>query len=146
MASDLHLQMILPSQQRYGAGVTWGPSGPVAVTGLQKLADQWLMLFLKPKGSHPWRRLEGTEFVYLAGGNVTDSGVLENSILEFIDDANTQFKALQAKVPGLPSSEKLANAEMIQFTQVGELSFDVWVLVTNVARQGLKVLIPYAVY
>lgn len=145
MSSDLHLQSVLPTQQRFGSGLTWGPGAPLAVTGIQKLADQWMMLFLKPKGSHPWRQLEGTEFVYLAGGNVSDPDTIESSVIEYIADANDQFRAMQARVQGLQANEKLANAELVQFTQVAELSFDIWVRVTNVARQGLNVLIPYVV-
>jgi len=144
MSKDLHIQLIDPTAQRYGANFTFGFKNPVMVEGLQKLANQWLKLFLTPKGSHPWRRLEGTNFVYLVGGNVDDVDAIQTSVLEYIEDATTQLKSMQARQPAMPDSERLLSVSLLQLTQVETLSFDIWVRVVNSARSSLNVLIPYA--
>lgn len=144
MAKDLHIQLIDPTEQRYGSSFTFGYKNPLLVDGLQKLANQWLKLFLTPKGTHPWRRLEGTNFVYLIGGNVDDIDTIQTSVLEYIDDATTQLRAMQARRTALPDTERLLSVNLIQFTQVEGLSFDIWVRVVNTARSSLNVLIPYA--
>jgi len=146
MATDLHIQLILPTQQRYGSNFTYGPKAFVAVAGMQKLADQWLKLFMTPKGSHSWRRAEGTLFPYLAGSNVVDPASVQVSVLEYIEDANTQMKFTQGRILSLPANERFASAELVQFTQVEELSFDIWVLISNTARERLSVLLPYVAY
>jgi len=144
MAKDLHIQLIDPTEQRYGANFTFGFKSPIRVDGLQKLANQWLKLFLTPKGTHPWRRLEGTNFAYLVGGNVDDVDAIQTSVLEYIEDATTQLKAIQGRQLALPDTERLLTVNLLQFTQVETLSFDIWVRVVNVARSTLSVLIPYA--
>lgn len=146
MATDLHIQLILPSQQRYGSGFTYGPKDFVAVSGMQKLADQWLKLFMTPKGTHSWRRAEGTLFPYLAGSNVVDPDNVQVSVLEYIDDANTQMRTTQGRILSLPANERFVTAELVQFTQLEQLSFDIWVEITNAARERLPVLLPYVVY
>lgn len=140
---DLHIQLIDPSEQYAGSYFTYGKT-PRSVEGIQKLANQWLMLFLTPKGSHPWRRLEGTNFPYLLGGNVTDIDTVQTAVLEYIADATTQLRAMQAKQIRLPERERLLSVELLQFTQIDALSFDIWVQVENMAREKLSTLIPYA--
>jgi hypothetical protein len=144
MAKDLHIQLIDPTEQRYGANFTFGFKSPILVDGIQKLANQWLKIFLTPKGSHPWRRLEGTNFAYLIGGNVDDVDTIQTAILEYIEDATTQLKAIQSRQLSLPDTERLFTVNLLQFTQVDTLSFDIWVRIVNVARSTLSVLIPYA--
>ena len=144
MSKDLHIQLIDPTLQRYGANFTFGFKNAIRVDGLQKLANQWLKLFLTPKGSHPWRRLEGTNFAYLIGSNVDDVDTIQTSVLEYIEDATTQMKAIQARQIALPDTERLFTANLMQFTQISTLSFDIWVNVINVARSSLPVLVPYA--
>lgn len=144
MGKDLHIQLIDPTEQRSGANFTFGFKNPILVDGLQKLANQWLKLFLTPKGSHPWRRLEGTNFAYLIGGNVTDEDTIQTSVLEYIEDATAQLKTIQSRQRSLQSSERLASVNLIQVTQVDALSYDIWVRVVNTARSALPVLIPYA--
>jgi hypothetical protein len=144
MAKDLHIQLIDPTEQRYGANFTFGFKAPILVDGIQKLANQWLKIFLTPKGSHPWRRLEGTNFAYLIGGNVDDVDTIQTAVLEYIEDATTQLKAIQSRQLSLPDTERLFTVNLLQFTQVDTLAFDIWVRIVNVARSTLSVLIPYA--
>lgn len=144
MAKDLHIQIIDPTQQRAGANFTFGFSRPIRVEGLQKLADQWLKLFLTPKGSHPWRRTEGTNFPYMLTGNVVQPDVVQTAVLEHIEDATSQMKTSQRKRQGLPLSEILQAVNLLQFTQLGQSNFDIWVRIINAERSTLSVLIPYA--
>lgn len=144
MAKDLHIQLIDPTQQRAGANFTFGFARPIRVEGLQKLADQWLKLFLTPKGTHPWRRGEGTNFTYLLTSNGANADTLQTAVLEYIDDATTQMKTAQRNRPGLPASELLQTVNLLTFTQLGAGSFDIWVRLVNVESSTLSVLIPYA--
>jgi len=141
---DLHIQLIDPTEQRLGANFTFGFREPILVEGLQKLANQWLKLFLTPKGTHPWRRKEGTNFLYLVGGNVDDPDTVQTAVLEYIEDATTQLKNIQVRQLALPDTERLLSVSLLQFVQVETLSFDIWVRVTNTAGSTLDVLIPYA--
>ena len=143
MAKDLHIQIIDPTQQRPGANFTFGFSRPIRVEGLQKLADQWLKLLLTPKGSHPWRRTEGTNFTYLLTGNAVDLDSVQTAVMEYIEDATEQMKNSQRQRPGLPLSEVLQAVNLLQFTRIGQNSFDIWVRIVNVERSTLPVLIPY---
>jgi hypothetical protein len=143
MARDIHLQLIDPSEQQYGANFTWG-STPRWVAGLQKLANHWVKRFLTPKGSHPWRPLEGTKFTYLLGGNMEDVASLQVAVLEAIDDATDQMRALQSQQFSLPADERVQVVNLVQFLVTGPTSADIWVEIVNRAGSRLTVLIPYA--
>lgn len=144
MSKDLHVQLIDPEQQRALGNFTLGFGNPIRVEGIQKVADQWLMMFMTPKGSHPWRRTEGTNFTYLLSSNVVDPGTVQTAVLEYIDDATTQLKQAQRFRLDLPETEILQAVNLTQFTQISPGSFDIWVRVVNAARTTLPVLIPYA--
>lgn len=144
MAFDLHIQLIDPTEQRASSTFTWAGPLPILVDGLQKVANKWVKIFLTRKGSHPIRRQEGTDFAYLLGGNVDDPDTLQTSIIQYMDDATNQVKTIQAKQVQLPDNERLAAVNLLRFVRASDLTLDVWVQVTNVARQTLNVLIPYA--
>jgi hypothetical protein len=144
MSKDLHLRLIDPAQQRALGNFTLGFGAPVRVEGIQKLANQWLMLFLTPKGSHPWRQTEGTNFPYLLTNNVVDLGSMQTAVLEYIEDATAQLKRIQQLRQGVPADEALNTVNLTRFTQIDANSFDIWVRVINSSRSTLSVLIPYA--
>jgi hypothetical protein len=99
---------------------------------------------LTPKGSHPWRQTEGTNFPYLLSNNVVDLGTVQTAVLEYIDDATTQLKQMQRFRRNLPDTETLQTVSLTRFTQLSDNAFDIWVRLTNSAQSTLPVLIPYA--
>lgn len=140
---DLHVQLIDPSAQTARALFTFG-SSPQLVDGVQKLADRWLKVFMTPKGSHPWRKTEGTTFAQLIGGNLDDLTTVEGEIIEAVNDCNEQLISADRQVAARPPNERLLTAAVVQFVQVPPSGLEFWVEVTNVARERLAVLIPYA--
>lgn len=139
---DLHIQLIDPSSQGYRRLFTFGFDTPIAVTGPQKLANRWLKVFLTPKGSSPIRRDEGSTFPSLFRSNADLNGA-EAEILEAIDDTSEQIKAAD-RLSDRPTNERLLNASLRQFVQVPPSGLEFWVELTNLAREQLLVLIPYA--
>ena len=77
-------------------------------------------------------------------GNVVQPDVVQTAVLEHIEDATSQMKTSQRKRQGLPLSEILQAVNLLQFTQLGQSNFDIWVRIINAERSTLSVLIPYA--
>jgi hypothetical protein len=140
---DLHIQLIDPSRQTVRALFTFGPT-PVAVEGVQKLADRWLKVFMTRKGSHPTRKAEGTIFPSLVGGNFSDLAAVEADVLEAIDDATDQLRDSDRRAPTRPPNECILSASLSQFVELPPSGAEFWVELTNVARERIPVLIPYA--
>ena len=143
MSQDLHIQLIDPSAQTARALFTFGTS-PVGVEGVQKLANRWLKIFMTRKGSHPVRKDEGTDFPSLVGGNFSDLPALEADVLEAIDDATEQLRTSDRRAPTRPANERILSASLVQFVELHPAGAEFWVELTNVARERLPVLIPYA--
>ena len=142
---DLHIQLVDPAAQTNGANLSFGLEAPILVTGFQALMNRWLKIFLTPKGSHPIRRQEGTEFPYLIGSNVVDVHSLEAVVGEHIDDASLQIKAVERVSPWLKPEQRLRGAALVQFNAIDPTSIEFWVELTNQAGQRMNVLIPYQV-
>lgn len=143
MSRDLHIQLIDPSAQTARSLFTFGTT-PVAVQGVQKLADRWLKTFMTRKGSHPTRKDEGTAFADLIAGNVADLASVEADILDAIEDATEQMRASDRRAPTRPANERILSAALAQFVELPPAGVEFWVELTNVARERLPVLIPYA--
>lgn len=142
---DLHIQLLDPGQQTYGSNFSFALKAPILVTGFQALMNRWMKIFMTPKGSHPVRRQEGTEFAYLIGSNVADTASLQAVISEYIDDATAQVQAVDRANPSLPRTQRLRSATLIQFNATSPSSIEFWVELINEANQRMKVLIPYLV-
>lgn len=141
---DIHLQLKDPSEQAYGANFTFGFRSSIKIEGKYKLANRWLKCFLTPKGSHPLRRQEGTEFAYLIGGNIVDIGAMESSIMQYIDDACDQLRSSDALNPLLTPEERLRDVNLIKFNQIDSQRIEFWVEIINAAGTSVNALIPYA--
>lgn len=154
---DLHYQIVQPPQdndpvplppgqirQHTGANFTFSLRNPIAVRGIQKLANHWLKIFLTPKGSNPIRKNEGTDFFNLIGSNVDPNDTLEGVVLLQIEDATNQLKDIQARSPWRDTDERLANVNLLLFNQLSVDAIEFWVEIVNVAGTRLPILIPYA--
>lgn len=143
MSKDLYIRLIDPSAQTARALFTLGDA-PVAVEGVQKLASRWLKLFMTPKGSHPTRKEEGTLFPSLISGNVADLASVEGDVLEAIDDATEQLRASDRRSPTRPANERVLTVVLAQFVELPPAGVEFWVELTNVARERIPLLLPYA--
>lgn len=142
---DIHIQLVDPSQQDVGATFVFGHRPALAVRGPQKLANRWLMQFLRRKGSDPTDLTgTGTYFPNLIGGNITDAADLQAVVQEHIDDCNDQIKRIDLRSPWLDPDERLRNGELSQFRAVRSDAFEMWVVLTTVSGDRVRVLIPYA--
>ena len=144
MSLDIHVQLLDPSLQRRRALFTFGFEQPIFVSGAQKLLDRWLKVFMTPKGSHSWRRAEGTEFVSLLTSGVSNLDELQVDILDCIEDATEQVKAQDQRAVGRFASERLLTAKLLRFVETGPTSAEFWVEVQNTAGVRVTTLIPYA--
>ena len=142
---DIHIQLLDPSEQTYGANFGFGLASPILVTGFQALVNRWLKIFMTPKGSHPVRRLEGTEFPFLIGSNVADVGSLQAVIAEHMDDATEQVQVVDRASAWLTNDQRLRSAALIQFNVVGPSAIEFWIELTNQSGRRLQILIPYLV-
>ena len=143
MSVDLHIQIVDPSRQTARALFTLGAT-PLAVEGLQALVNRWLKTFLTPKGSHPWRRTEGTEFYQLIGGNVASLRGTEALVIEAVDDTSDQVMAQDRAEPTRPASERLQHAGLVRFVEVPPASIEFWVSIRSVSGEEAYAVLPYA--
>lgn len=144
MALDLHIELRDPSRQRPRAVFTFGPTGPKAIEGLQKLVNRWFKTFLTPKGSHPVRRTEGTEFYKLIGGSVADLRSTEPYVLEAIEDANDQVFAQDRADLTRPSEERLQSAALSQFVELPPDGIEFWVTLRSLSGDTAQIIMPYS--
>jgi hypothetical protein len=144
MSIDLHFQLIDPTNQRRKAVFTFGFANPIYVSGPQALVNRWLKVFMTPKGTHPWRHDEGTEFPALIGANFSTFDQLQVDVLDAIEDATAQVKAQDQKVPARRGNERLLSASLLRFVEVSPTEAEFWVEIQNVAGERINVLIPYA--
>jgi hypothetical protein len=142
---DIHIQLLDPVEQTYGSNFSFGLSSPILVTGFQSLVNRWMKIFMTPKGSHPVKPQQGTEFAYLIGSNVADVQSLQAVIAEYIDDATEQVQTIDRSSPWLTKDQRLRSAALLQFNAINATSIEFFVELTNQAGQRLSVLIPYRV-
>ena len=104
---DLHLQPLAPAVQRaIRRPVGFGYKPAVAVRGFQVLMDQWMRIFLTPKGSDPCDLEFGTVATDLIGSTVTPDNAVE-LLRNCVSDCNAQLRAIQSKQVRRPPDEQL---------------------------------------
>lgn len=144
MPKDIHLQLIDPTEQTFGAVFTFN-SSVALVDGLQKLANRWVKIFCTPLGSNCLRPSEGTDFPYLMGSNIGDARSVEATVAEYITSATDQIRAIDARSPWLALSERILSADLERLVVLDGTRIEFWVKITNRAKQSMRALIPYAV-
>lgn len=140
---DMHLQPLAPSVQRATRKpIGFGYTPAVAVSGFQKLMDQYMRVLLTPKGSDPCDPNLGTGAWDLRGSTVTPEHAVE-VLANCVSDCNAQIRAAQEKQRGKPSDEVLEDARITR--SVADSSgpgVAVWITVTNRAGESKVVLLP----
>lgn len=120
-------------------GLNLGTSGFVC-TGIQKVAQEFLTLFLTDRGSVKWDPDYGTSFMYnLRTGQINDETTLQ-SAFEFavIDIINYLGDTLATATP---DDEVLENAELVEWDlRPGFLSIKVQI--TTTAGNSREYIVP----
>jgi len=138
---DVYTQIIPAAEYTGTKFFSFGPSRSLAVKGLQKLVGTFAKYLLTPIGSDPLSPQGGTALADLLGSNV---GVSDAHEILLLAVAKT-VKDIQGFQTGIdmPSTERLASAEVTQFISIPEASgFSAQIYVQNVANQGLTFLLP----
>jgi hypothetical protein len=141
---DLHLQVMDPSVQAWGAVFTLNSGNIIAVKGRWKLLDRFLKVLFTPKGSSPLRRKEGTLFPFVFGGNITDVGSLEAGLHDYVDDAAAQIMEYDRRAPWLTPDERLQSAQVGGFRQFDATRFEFVLDVQSVSGRRMPVPLPVA--
>lgn len=111
-------------------------------TGTQKLAQQWVLCFLTPLGSTPYRATYGGEFpLRMQQGAIrTDSDVSQY----FYESATSVFKQLQAvTTEETPLDERLVEASLTSFSIDGD-HLTLRVMLTTEAGTSREIIVPIA--
>jgi hypothetical protein len=61
-----------------------------------------------------------------------------------IDDATDQLRASDRRAPTRPPNERILTVTLVQFVELPPAGIEFWVELTNVARERLPLLLPYA--
>ena len=101
------------------------------VTGLQKLAQKWLLIFLTPRGSDYFDPDMGTDLHGLLEANLNDTSYIHNMIRSSVMEANSQLRKYQSEAQSLPKDEIFENSA------IKKLEYD---------TQGLKIELEVAIY
>lgn len=111
------------------------------VTGIQKVAQQFLMCLLKRKGSDALHPDDGTYFVdSYAGSNLTSKAEVEARIRQAISEASDQVSAKTAFRQD--TSEQLTSAELTRI-DVGVNSISVGIKIVTAAGEYASLYTPF---
>lgn len=140
---DLHFQPLSEEEQRQTSkAVGLGFTESIAVKGFQSLVNAWLHCFLTTRGSDPTDLNYGTVFPNLIGSN-TDLADAQDVVTLAVQQCNSQLFQIQLNDTTLTSSERLADAKIVNFVPKPELpGFDVYVEIKNQAQELLVLNLP----
>ncbi len=139
---DVNIQ-IVPAAQYDGMGFySFGQRRSLGVRGINKLVNMFAKWLLTPVGTNPVNLEEGTQLANVIGSNVTTTDAQE--ILQVsVAAAATAIRKIQAGRSDIPTDERLAAAEITAFILIEEgPGFAAQVYITNVANQGMTVVLP----
>ena len=147
MAYDLHFHLTDPSEQSNGKFFTFGPSGQrvLGVSGVQKLVNRWVKIFMERRGSAAFSRSRGTYFGTLIGSNVDRLADLETVVRLYVDDANSQIKEFDDRSDRLTDDERLRDATVLRFNVIEPDGIELWVEITAISGRRLAALLPITV-
>lgn len=142
---DIHFQALTEEEQRGTykfVSFTFNPT--VGVKGFQMLINQWLKCFLTPKGSDPTDLDYGTDFTKLLGSNLAIGDARDVSLIA-VDQCNEQIFDIQRNESTFTASERLASAEITNFTENTTSTapgFSLYVELKNQANERLVLNLP----
>jgi hypothetical protein len=138
---DIHIELVLPEDLTGVKFYHFGFTRTVAVSGLQKLLNNWIKYLLTPVGSNPNDLEEGTEFTSLIGSNVPLPDA-RDTLAFSIEKTNSAIKAYQ-RGKQLPLDEKFSYATITAYVEMSDApGFSAQVLIRNAKNEGLQILLP----
>jgi len=138
---DFHFEGKLPATVVNFKFFTSGYKRTVAVRGLQKLINQWFLLFFTTKGSDPLNLTRGTDFPLLIGSNIVTLTDVRDVVLLAIQQCNTQLRTLQQE--SFPDQDELlGSATLVKFQATGRDGFDAWITIKNAKQEAATVALP----
>lgn len=140
---DLHFESVAEGQNRGFEFLTFGDyTRHQGIKGPQKMVNRFLKCLLTPVGSDYTDQNYGTSLMDGWGGNV-DHNDLYELITTSVRDAEETVRAYDIE-NFAPTDERLASVTIEEITiETAGDGFTFVITVTNVAGQGLTVLVPF---
>ena len=103
-----------------------------SITGLDKMAQRWTMIFLTPRGTDIYDPNYGTDFYLVRDAAINNESYIRNIITSSINAANSTFKAYQQSGENPTKDEGFYTAVLqdIVFSQERQ-SVDVYIKIIN---------------
>jgi hypothetical protein len=120
---------------------SFGYVSSVGVSGIIKMANRWTMCLLTRKGSDPFSKSTGTNFMNMMGSNISETQDVLDMATMSIEDCNTQVRAFDQR-SNLSPDERFASAQIERIEQVDPSRYDLWVTLKNSAGQTTTVSLP----
>lgn len=114
---------------------------PRKVTGLDKMVQKWLYLFMLPAGSDVFEPELGTDFYFLREASISDKGYVSNILTSAIGNASEQMLLLQGDQESTPDDERFLTAEMINLS-FGLAEVDVTIKLVNAQGSSRVLTLP----
>lgn len=121
--------------------MSFGYKAAVSVTGAMKVINRWIKCFLTPKGSDHSDYNYGTGFTSILGGNVADVQDLLDQVSGFLDDCNTQMRAMDRRNLPVPD-EQFGSATITKVLQIDAADYAIWVTVKSATGAAAVVVLP----
>jgi hypothetical protein len=139
---DINIQIVPAVDFTGTAFYSFGQTRSLGVRGIQKLVNIFAKYLLTPVGSDPTDLTYGTLLTSLIGSNVVLADAQE--ILDLaVSETVAAIQGYQSVQSGVPDDERLATASVVDYILVEEgPGFAAQVLITNVANQGLQIVLP----
>jgi hypothetical protein len=121
------------------ANLTIGDEGYVC-SGIQKVAQTFINLFLTDEGSNPWEPTKGTSFlVNIRNGSIRDGGTLNTQFSLAVSDIRNYLNTTEQA--DLPEDEQFDTAELLSWSfSDGKLTIQV--RVWSVSGESRDYVIP----
>jgi len=141
---DTYMELLPIDQQSPQRGTyTYGYVKHIAVSGFQKLINQWAKCLLTLEGTNLSDREYGTQFTALIGSNITNRRDLQEAVQLAVAAANAKIKSYQAEDPPDDDREILDAAVLTTlFIDPDGAGFQCSVRIRNQAGEVLQVLLP----
>lgn len=111
------------------------------ITGLDKMVQQWLYIFLTPQGSDVFEPERGTNFIAVLEAAANDRGYISNIVSSSVANTNEQMLALQAETPSLPPDETFVLSTLSSIVY-GITSVEIRIRIINAEGAGRTLTVP----
>lgn len=141
---DIHIQPLPAAEQGPIRGsFTYGFSKSIAVRGLQRLVNRWVIEFMTEEGSDPLDPARGTAFPKLIGSNVSASSDVRDICRISVEKANRRIVQYEAQYRPESDEDAFGSAtiESLRVATRGT-SVTLYVRLKNKAGKGAVIQVP----